>query len=156
MGRLEGITVDIEGASALTYFEVIKIFDDNNPYPMLLGIDWATNMNRVINLKNRKMIFEKKSLRVVVPLDPAKGVRYTEPMCNDDNNDELDCIYYITVQDQDQVNPSTDGRISWECDSSCTSNSDEDEEVEHWQNQLHEVRTLNCNMMIRSLHCMIT
>ena len=54
------------------------------------------------------------------------------------------------------MNPTANGRISWECDSSCTSNSDEDEEVEHWQNQLHKVTTLNCNMMIRSLHYMTT
>ena len=43
--------VDIEGASTLVDFEVIKIVDDNNPYPALLGIDWPTNMNGVINLK---------------------------------------------------------------------------------------------------------
>ena len=39
MGRLQGVTVDIEGASALADFEVIDIVDDSNPYPMLLGID---------------------------------------------------------------------------------------------------------------------
>ena len=37
--KLQGITVDIEGASALEDFEVIDIVDDNNPYPTLLGID---------------------------------------------------------------------------------------------------------------------
>jgi len=51
------------------------------------------------------------------------------------------------------VNPTTDGRILWERDSSCT--SDLDEEVERWQNQLHQEKTLNCNMMIRSLHCVM-
>jgi len=30
-------------------------------------------MNGVINLKKRKMIFEKKSLHIVVPLDHVKG-----------------------------------------------------------------------------------
>ena len=50
MGRLQGVTVDIEGASALADFEVIKIVDDSNPYPTSLGIDWATGMNGVINL----------------------------------------------------------------------------------------------------------
>jgi len=54
-------------------FEVIEILDGNNPYPTLLGIDWAMDMNGVINLKKRKMTFEKNSLRVVVSLDPAKG-----------------------------------------------------------------------------------
>jgi len=39
MGRLQGITVDIKGASVLVDFEVIEIVDDNNPYPALLGID---------------------------------------------------------------------------------------------------------------------
>ena len=65
--------MDIEGANIQPNFEVIEIVDDSNPYPMLLGIDWATDMNGVINLKRWKIIFEKKSLRVVVPLDPAKG-----------------------------------------------------------------------------------
>lgn len=49
------------------------------------------------------------------------------------------------------MNPNADGRISWERESSCT--SDSDEEVERWQNPLHEVTMLNCNMMGRSLHC---
>ena len=69
--------MDIEGASALVDFELIEIVDDRNPYSSLLGIYWTTDMNRVINLKKRKMIFEKKSLRVIIPLDPAEGLRYT-------------------------------------------------------------------------------
>jgi len=60
MGRLQGIIVDIEGVSTLEDFKVIEIVDDNNPYPTLLGIDWATGMNGVKNLKKCKMIFEKK------------------------------------------------------------------------------------------------
>lgn len=44
------MTVDIKVASALAYFEVIEIVNDSNPYPALLGIDWATDMNGVINL----------------------------------------------------------------------------------------------------------
>ena len=51
MGRLYGVTIDIEGASALANFEVIEIMDDSNTYPALLGIDWAIDMNEVINLK---------------------------------------------------------------------------------------------------------
>ncbi len=38
MGRLQRITVDIEGASALADFEVIEIVDDKNSKPALLGI----------------------------------------------------------------------------------------------------------------------
>lgn len=73
MGRLQGVMVDIEGASMLADSEVIEIFDDNNPYPMLLGIDWATDMKGVINMKKHKTIFEKKSLCTVGLLDPAEG-----------------------------------------------------------------------------------
>lgn len=43
------------------------------------------------------MIFEKKSLRVVIMLDQAKGPRYTEPVHNKGSVDELDCIYNITA-----------------------------------------------------------
>ena len=80
---------------------MIEIVDDNNPYPTLLGIDWATDMNEVINLKERKMIFERKSLHVVVPLDPVEGSRYIEPMRDYDSDDDLDCIYKIIAWEQD-------------------------------------------------------
>lgn len=93
MGRLQGVTVDIEGASTQTDFEVIEIVDDSNPYPTFLGIEWATDMNGVINLKKRKMKFEKNSLRVVVPLDLAEGARYTKPVHDEESDDEMDCIY---------------------------------------------------------------
>jgi len=154
MGRLQGIIVDIEGVSTQTDFEVIEIVDDNNPYPALLEINWATDMNGVINLKNQKMIFEKNSLCVVVPLDPVEWARYTKLIADDESDDELDCIYQITARDQDRVNPTTNRRISWERDSSCT--LDSNEEVEHWKNRLHEVTTLNFNMMIRSLRYVTT
>lgn len=98
MGRLQGITVDIEGLSTLVDFEVIEIVEDSNPYNMLLGIAWATDTNGVINLKKHKMIFEKKSLRIVVPLDPAEGLGYTESVCDYDSDDELDYIYQINAQ----------------------------------------------------------
>jgi len=97
MGRLQGVTVDIDGVSMLTDFEVIAIVDNSNPYPALLGIDWAMDMKGIINLKRGKMTFKNKSLRVVVPLDPVEGERYTKPMCDEDSDDELDCIYQITT-----------------------------------------------------------
>ena len=50
------------------------------------------------------------------------------------------------------MNLTANGRISWEPESSCT--LDSDEEIERWQNRLHEVTMLNCNMMIRSLRFM--
>lgn len=101
----------------------------------MLGIDYATDMNRVINLDKQKMIFKKKSLRVVVSLDPTEGACYTEPV----RDDELDCIYQIMAGDQDQVNLTADGKISWERDNSCTSNSDK--EVKCWQNHARSDNT---------------
>jgi len=109
MGWLQGVTIDIEGASTLDDFEVIEIVDENNPYPALLGIDWATDMNGVINLKNQKMIFEKKLLHVIVPLDLAEGSCYTEPVRNYESDNDLDCIYKITVRDQDWLNLIVNG-----------------------------------------------
>jgi len=82
------VTVDIEGTSALVDFEVIEIMDDNNPYLLLLEIDWDTDMNGVINLKKRKMIFEKKSLHMIVPLDPAEGLHYIEPVHYYESDDD--------------------------------------------------------------------
>jgi len=54
-------------------------------------------MNIVINLKKRKMIFEKKSLHVVIPLGLAEGSRYTESVHEYESDDDLDCIYKITA-----------------------------------------------------------
>lgn len=90
MVSLQGVTVDIEDASALEYFEVIEILYDRNPYPALLAIDWATDMNGVINLKKRTTIFEIKFLHVVVPLDPTEGPRYTELVRDYESDDDLD------------------------------------------------------------------
>lgn len=113
LGRLHGVTLDIDGASTQTNFEVIEIVDDSNPYLAQLGIDWVTDMNGFINFKKQKMIFEKKSLHIVILLDPVEGVWYTEPMHDEDIDGELDFIYKITTQDHDRVNPTMDGRLSW-------------------------------------------
>ena len=86
-------------------------------------------MNGVINLKKQKMIFEKKSLRIIVPMDLAEGSRYTKQVCDYESDDDLDCIYKIIERDQDWVNPTMDERITWDHKSSYT--SDSDEEIEH-------------------------
>lgn len=97
MGWLQGVTIDIKGTSAFADFKVIEIMDDNNPYPVLLSIGWAIEMNGVIILKKRKMIFEKKLLLIILPLYPTEGSHYTKPVCDYESDDYLDCIYKITV-----------------------------------------------------------
>ena len=41
IGRLSQVPIDMKGLHTFADFEVINIFDDTNPYPALLGIDWA-------------------------------------------------------------------------------------------------------------------
>jgi hypothetical protein len=48
---LEKVEVNIEGVKMKDDFEVIEIMDDFDPYPTLLGIDWAFKNNVVLNLK---------------------------------------------------------------------------------------------------------
>jgi len=89
--------VDIQSASALVDFKVIEIVDDSNTYPMLLIIDWDFYMYMVINMKKWKMTFERKSFRVVLRIDPAKGVCYTKHVRDFvEEDDDLDQIYKIT------------------------------------------------------------
>ena len=51
LGRLPKVMVNIAGIRVLADFEVIEIVEDVDPYPTLLGLDWAINMGGVINLK---------------------------------------------------------------------------------------------------------
>ena len=100
------VMVDVARVKVLADFEVIEIMEDMDPCPTLLGIDWAINVGGVINLRKRSMVFEKNGTCVIVPLDPAEGARHTEPTYEDE---ELDHIYRITTQDEDQDNPATGG-----------------------------------------------
>jgi len=56
------------------------------------------DMNGVINLKKQKMIFKKRSICVVVPLDPVEGECYTKPLHNGGDEEKLHCIYKITTR----------------------------------------------------------
>lgn len=47
-----------------------------------------------------------------------------------------------------------DAWIKWDRDSSCT--SDFDEYLEHWQNWLHKVSSLHCNMLTKLIQCIST
>jgi hypothetical protein len=39
IGRLKGVTIDLDGVCTMEYFEVIEILDGKTPYPTLLGLD---------------------------------------------------------------------------------------------------------------------
>ena len=80
LGRLLSVPIDLDGVSTLADFKVIEIINDSNHYPALLGIEWAMANAAIINLKRRQMTFEGNGLRVIIPLDPSQGERYTEPL----------------------------------------------------------------------------
>ena len=52
------------------------------------------------------MGFENNGTRVIVPLEPEKGERYTEPMRNEE---DVDHIYKLTTPDEDWINPTVGG-----------------------------------------------
>jgi hypothetical protein len=86
VGRLQNIEVDLVGVKTIVDFEVIEIMGEKDPYPTLLGIDWAYENYAVIDLKKETMTFESDGMKVTQPLDPYQGPRYIEP--TDDNMEE--------------------------------------------------------------------
>ena len=127
-----GAQHDIEGLCTFAYFEVINSVDDANPYPMLFGIDWAIDNHTIINFEKRILSFKGNEMRVVSPIDPLEGQRYVEPICNDGQGDYLDQIYNVTTLQEDYINSTAYGNLSWKSASSCT--SDSGEALDNWQN----------------------
>jgi hypothetical protein len=58
-----------------------------------MGLEKAFENQEIINLKRRKMIFEVGNLKVIVPLDSIKGIRYIEPT----KRNKIDNLYNMTV-----------------------------------------------------------
>ena len=71
------------------------------------------------------MTFEGNGLKVIAPLDPYEGHRYTKPIREEDYAYELENIYKLTIRQQDYINPTTDGNLIWRSESACSSNSEE-------------------------------
>lgn len=114
----------------------METIDDTNSYPALLGIDWQFDNQVIINLKKRQITFELGELTVIVPLDPTKWYRYVREGFN---IEDLDNIYNMNAHKDDYVNFTIDGVLRWKSINSYTSYSDE--ELENWQQILHEVST---------------
>jgi hypothetical protein len=111
-GRLKHDLVDFDGLRTFADFKVIKIVDDNCLYPTLLGIYWTFNNSTVVDLKKRRMTFEGNGLKVISPLDPDEGRRYTRPIREEDCTYKLENIYKVTTRQHDYINPTVDGNIS--------------------------------------------
>jgi len=106
IGQLSNVIVDVEGLRTYEDFEVIKIVDDTNPYPALIGIDWAIDNQTIINFKKRILSFEDEEMRVVSPIDPFEGQRYVEPIYNEGQVNYLNQIYNVTAMNEDHVSPT--------------------------------------------------
>lgn len=109
---MSNVPVDIDGVRSLVDFKVIEIIDDSNLFPKLLGIDWDFDNLVVINLKKKQMTFEVNNIRIITPLDPTKGPRYTEPICAQEEMRDVDDLYKVTSSRDDYNNPTVDGTLS--------------------------------------------
>jgi hypothetical protein len=149
IGRLKGIPVDLDGVRTMADFEVIDIVDNTSPYPSLLGLDWDFDNQAIINVKTRKMIFESGEYKVIVPLDPSEGSRYVEPAMDNILTENVNHLYRTTVREEDYINPTAYGMLSWRSISSCASDSNTG--MENWQQRLHELSTRRCARMTCAL-----
>jgi hypothetical protein len=86
------------------------------------------------------MTFESGYYRVIVPLDPSEGERFVEPTCLD--LEEIDQLYRTTACNEDYVNPTTDGILSWHRINSCSIDSYTG--LEKWKQRLHDVSMRRC------------
>jgi hypothetical protein len=59
------------------------------------------------------MNFEGDDLRVIAPLYPYEGQRYTEPIREEDWAYALENIYKLIARQQDYINPTNDGNLSY-------------------------------------------
>jgi hypothetical protein len=144
IGRLENVEIDVTGVKTVAYFEVIEIMGDKDPYPALLGIDWDYENSAVIDINKYTMTFEANGIKVVQPLDPYVGPRYTETMKKKMEGEDLDHLYILIIRKrQDYINPIADGSISWRIIQSV----DEDSEMafDNWQQGSYEIFSRRCS-----------
>ena len=141
--------VDIDGVHSFADFKVIEIIGDSKLYPALLGIDWVIDNMAIIDLKRRQMIFEDVQIQVIAPLDPFQGPRYIEPIWAEEEARNMESLYQMTTNQNDYINLTVEGKISWWCDISCALDSDVG--LENWQNRLHEVSARRCAYLTKSL-----
>jgi hypothetical protein len=78
IGHLTRVLANVDGVCNMVDFEVIKIMDDSQPYPTLMGLERDFDNQAIINLKRREMIFEVGYLKDTTPLDPSEGNIYIE------------------------------------------------------------------------------
>jgi hypothetical protein len=66
-------------------------------------------------------MFGRDGLRVIAPLYPDGGQIYTDPIREEDHTYDLENIYKLTTRQQDYINPTANGNLSWRSDNACSS-----------------------------------
>jgi hypothetical protein len=69
-----------------------------------------------------------------------EGERFVEPSCLD--LEEINQLYRKNVRDEDYMNPTADGILSWPRINSCTTDSDTG--LENWKHRIHKVSMRRC------------
>jgi hypothetical protein len=114
VGRLQNVKVSLASVKKIVDFKVIETMGEKDPYPALLGIDWAYEKYVVIDLTKQTMNFESNGMKVTQQLDPYQGPRYTEPVYDNMESNVIDQLYALIARKRvDYINPIDDGSISW-------------------------------------------
>lgn len=121
--------------------------DDTDPYPTLLGIDWAFDNQVIFNLKKRQIIVEGGDIRVIAPLDLWERDCYVDLVKGELSREDLDNIYNVIKRQEDYVNLTANKLLSWCNIGSCA--SDSEEALENWKARIHEVSTRRCTHITR-------
>lgn len=148
-GRLEGVCINIDVIRSIATFEVIEIVYDSLPFPALLALEWAFENLLLVNLKKRQLVLEQGNLRVIAPLEPKVRKRYVETIEGGMAFERIDDLYKVTMCEDDYVNPTTKGVLSWRGIGVCS--SDLDDGLDNWQHRLHEVSIKRCACITKTL-----
>jgi hypothetical protein len=108
----------------------------------------------VIDLNKDTMTFEEDRIKLVQPLDLYVGLRYTEPMENDIEEEDLDQLYTVTTGTRkDYINPTANGLVSWR--SIQSTNKDSELAFDSWKQGSYEIFSIRCTT-IRENRCIGT
>jgi hypothetical protein len=93
------------------------------------------------------MTFDSGEYKVITPLYPSEGERFVEPTFLD--LEEISHLYRTTAHEEDYINPTVDGILSWRRITSCA--IDSNTSLENWKQRLHELSMRICARIDRAL-----
>jgi hypothetical protein len=149
IGWLEKLEVNIQGVKTKADFKVIKVMDEFDPYPILLGIGWAFDNNIVLTLKKRYMSFETNTLCVVTSLFPYDDDWYNDPMDKDAQISGIENIYKIMGCREGYIIPTIDGDLRWRSFKSY--DIDSEDSMEKWKKKIYKVSTCRCTRITKAV-----